>query len=49
MIYILENHIKIGCQLRLKSEWQKITEKEAIEMGDKELKIYSMKDWLLKL
>ena len=48
-IIITDNHIQIGCQLKTKKEWSNITKNQAISMGDKELIIYKMKNFLLNI
>jgi hypothetical protein len=48
-IIIMDNHIQVGCHFETKKEWSKITKKQAIEMGDKDLIIYKMKSILLAL
>ena len=42
-ITITDNHIKIGCQQHLKSEWLKFTDEEIIEMDGK----LALKFWRL--
>ena len=42
-ITITDNHIKIGCQQHLKSEWENFTDKEIIEMDGK----MALKFWRL--
>jgi hypothetical protein len=46
VIWILDTHIKIGCEMRTKEAWTQITEEQAKEMGD-DGSIWAIRDALL--
>jgi hypothetical protein len=46
IIWILDTHIKIGCQVKTKEAWAQITEEQAKEMGD-DGSIWAIRDALL--
>jgi hypothetical protein len=46
VIWILDTHIKIGCEMKTKEAWAQITEEQAKEMGD-DGSIWAIRDALL--
>jgi hypothetical protein len=46
VIWILDTHIKIGCEMKPKEAWTQITEEQAKEMGD-DGSIWAIRDALL--
>ena len=51
VIWVFDNHIKIGCQLYKKEEWANFTNKEIVVMdGKRMLEFWNRnKEWILKM